>query len=205
MINETIGALLQVLIFTLIPFLVYFIKKKSAKGFLEYIGLKKSTQKANYLAVLACLVIAAPIFILTLASPDFKEIMVDPTSITGKFRQMGLGFNSLIILLLIAVFKTSFAEEVLFRGFIGKRLINLLGFQKGNLLQALIFGIIHTALFAVITANILFLTLIFILPSIGAYISGYLNEKLANGSIIPGWISHALANILAYSFIGFFM
>ena len=30
-----------------------------------------------------------------------------------------------------------------------------------------------------------------------------INEKIANGSIIPGWISHGLANIIAYSVIGF--
>ncbi|MEZ4990761.1 MAG: hypothetical protein R2824_10130 [Saprospiraceae bacterium] len=45
--------------------------------------------------------------------------------------------------------------------------------------------------------------LIFIIPSIGAYVSVYLNKKMADGSIIPGWISHALANVLAYGIVGF--
>lgn len=203
MINETIGAILQIIILTLIPFLVYVIKKKSTKGFLRYIGLKKSTRKANYLAILACLLFAAPILILTLISTDFKEIMFNPTSVTGKFREMGVGLNSIFILIVVAVFKTSFAEEILFRGFIAKRLISIMGYQKGNIIQSIIFGIIHTALFATITTNILFLLVIFIVPSVGAYISTYLNEKVGNGSIIPSWISHGLANILSYSIVGF--
>lgn len=203
MINETIGAILQILVFTLIPFLVYLIRNKSIKGFLKYVGLNKSTKKANYLAIFACLLFVTPMLILTLTNPDFKEIMFEPTSTTGKFRQMGFGIESLSILLVIAVFKTSFAEELLFRGFIAKRLISVMGFQKGNILQASIFGIIHTALFTLITSNIIFLLVIFIVPSIGAYVSAYLNEKIGKGSIIPGWISHGLANILAYSIVGF--
>jgi len=203
MINEIIGAILQILIFTLIPFSVYLIRNKSAKGFFEYIGLKKSTKKANYLAIFACLLFATPMLILTLTNADFKGIMFEPNSITGKFRQMGFGIESLSILIVIALFKTSFAEEILFRGFIAKRLISVMGYQKGNILQAAIFGVIHTALFALVTSNIIFLIAIFIVPSIGAYVSTYLNEKIGNGSIIPGWISHGLANILAYSVVGF--
>jgi membrane protease YdiL (CAAX protease family) len=203
MLNEIIGAVIQVLIFTLIPLIVYSIKNKTTKGFFEYIGLKKSTKKANLLSVFACLLFVAPPLILTLVNNDFKEIMFDPNSITGKFRQMGLGANSIIILLIIALFKTSLAEEIFFRGFVAKRLISVIGFVKGNVIQAIIFGIIHTVLFALTTQNPLFLFIIFLIPSIGAYVSVILNEKMANGSIIPGWIAHGLANILAYGIVGF--
>ena len=202
-ISELIDAIFQVLIFTLIPFIVYLIKHKRAKGFLNYIGLKKSTRKANILAIVACLLFAAPPLILTLISGDFKEIMLNPSSITGKFNQMEFGINSIFILLVMAIFKTAFAEEILFRGFIAKRLISKIGFQKGNILQALLFGIIHMGLFAMTTQNPFFLSMIFIIPAVGAYVSVILNEKLANGSIIPGWISHGLANILSYGIVGF--
>ena len=203
MTNEIIGTILQVFVFTLIPFLVYLIRNRSAKGFLEYIGLKRSTRQANFFAVLACLLFALPLLVLTLLNEDFREIMFDPGSITGKFRQMGPGISSIVILLFIALFKTSLAEEIFFRGFVAKRLISLLGYAKGNLLQAALFGGIHTALFAMITSNSLFLLLIFLVPAIASYVSVYLNEKLADGSIIPGWISHGLANVLAYSIVGF--
>lgn len=203
MLNEIISAVLQILVFALIPFLVFVIQQKSTRGFFAYIGLKRSTAKANYLAALACLLFAGPILVLIWLSPEFREIMFDPTSITGKFRAMGFNAQSFVILMVIAVFKTSFSEELLFRGFIAKRFVHWLGFRTGNLLQASLFGVIHTLLFATITSYVPFLILIFVVPSIGAYVSVYLNEKVANGSIIPGWISHALANVLAYSIVGF--
>jgi len=203
MLDEIFGALLQLLVFTTLPFLVYVIQTKSVKGFGNYIGITRSTPKANVLAIATSLLFAAPLLLLTLISEEFQTIMFDPTSITGKFRNMEFGAEALTILLVMALFKTSLTEEILFRGFVAKRLIGLLGFRNGNLAQATFFGIIHTALFALITDNTLFLTIIFVVPSIGAYVTVILNEKLANGSILPGWIAHALANVLAYSLVGF--
>ena len=203
MVSEIVETILQIFIFSLIPFLVFVIKKRTVKGFLGYIGLKKSNSKANGLAILASLILLTPMLLLTLTSDSFQEIMFDPNSITGKLRAMEFGANSIIILLIIAIFKTSFAEEILFRGFIAKRLISIFGFKKGNIFQAIIFGILHTALFAIITTNFIFLSLIFIFPTIAAYLFGYLNEKKANGSIIPSWIAHGLANVITYIVVGF--
>lgn len=201
--TETISTLIQVLVFSFLPFLVFVLKYKKASGFLAYIGLLKSNKKANLLGVLGCLLITGPILILVLTNPDFKEIMTDPNSITGKIRHIGFGTSAIVSVLLIALFKTALAEEILFRGFIAKRLIGLTNFQLGNILQAILFGIIHTLAFMSISSNVLFLILIFLFPTIGAYYMTFINEKLANGSIIPGWITHALANILSYSIIGF--
>lgn len=203
MVNEVIGAVLQILVFAAIPFLVYVIRYRKVKGFLKYVGLKPSTKRANYLAVFASLLFAVPVLILILISDDIKTIMFDPESVTGKIREMGFGISSVFTLLMIALLKTSFAEELLFRGFLAKRLIAVLGYSKGNLIQAVLFGSIHTILFAMITSNAVFLMLIFMIPSLGAYVSVYLNEKVADGSIIPGWISHGLANVLAYVIVGF--
>lgn len=203
MIKETIETIIQILIFTLIPFLVYLIKKKTVKGFLDYMGLKKSNSKANFLAIFASLILLAPMLLLTFTSDSFREIMFDPNSITGKLRTMNFGTNSIVILLIIAIFKTSFAEEILFRGFIAKRLISSLGFIKGNITQAIIFGILHMVLFAIITTNFFFLSLIFIFPTVAAYVFGYLNEEKGNGSIIPSWIAHGLANVITYIVVGF--
>ena len=148
--------------------------------------------------------ICSTTLILALVSADFKDIMLDPNSITGKFRQMGLTTNSILLMLMIALFKTSLAEEILFRGFLAKRLISIAGFIKETYYkQPFFFGIIHTVLFSLVTNNLIFLLVIFVVPGAGGYVSVYLNEKLGNGSIIPGWISHGLANILAYGIVGF--
>ena len=103
MTTALISAILQILAFTLIPFLVHVISNKSVKGFFNYIGLKKSTLKANSWAVVACLLFAGPMLILTLTNADFKEIMLDPQSITGEFRAMGLSPKSIFLIIIIAV------------------------------------------------------------------------------------------------------
>lgn len=205
MLNELIGAVLQVAAFGLIPFAVYLFRTRSAKGFFTYIGLIRSNARANVLALFASMLFAAPILLLTLTSPDFREIMFDPASVTGKFRSMESGAGAAVLLLIYALIKTSLSEEILFRGFLAKRLIAAMGFRKGNVLQAAIFGLIHTLLFALVTTNVVFLFVIFFVPALGAYVSAYLNEEVAGGSIIPGWMAHALANVLAYGVVGFLL
>jgi len=205
MLNEALGAVAQVVAFTLVPLVVYLVRTRSGKDFFRYIGLVKSNRRANLLAVAACLAFAGPILLLSLTSQDFREIMFNPASVTGRLRLMGFGMESLAILVVTAVVKTSLAEEIFFRGFIAKRLIGWLGFGRGNVLQALIFGLLHAILFAMITTNAFFLLLIFFVPGFGAWIAAYINEKIAGGSIIPGWISHALANLFAYVLVGYLL
>lgn len=203
MANTLISAIIQILVFALIPFLFFVIQNKSTKGFLNYIGLKRSTKKANSLAAFIVLILVIPLLVLMVSNEEFKSIMTDPNSATGKIKQMGISLDSVMTILIAAILKTSLSEEIFFRGFLAKRLIALTSFQTGNILQALIFGIIHTLLFLSITHNTMFLIVIFIFPAIGAYLQTFLNEKKANGSIIPGWIAHGLSNIIAYSFVLF--
>ena len=203
MFNEILGTALQLILFSLIPFIFYWIRKKQIKGFFIDIGLKKSPWKANLLGLLASLVFSVPLLIVLTTHPEFKSVMLDETSMTGKIRAMGFSMSSLFLVFLLAIFKTALAEEILFRGFLAKQFIVWLGFIPGNIIQAVIFGLIHTLLFISVTKNPIFLLIIFLAPASGAFVSVYLNEKLASGSIIPGWISHAAANVMAYSIIGF--
>lgn len=105
---------------------------------------------------------------------------------------------------MIAMVKTSLSEEILFRGFIAKRLISALGFKWGNLLQALIFGLVHLALFWILMdAKVWFLAFIFMLSAVAGYMIQYINEKFSGGSIIPGWIAHGFGNTISYFVIVF--
>lgn len=203
MIETLLHAIKQVLAFAAIPFLVYLIREKKVAGFMDYIGLKRSASKANLYALLLMLVLASTMFIAIMIDKEVIEVLHDPKSVTGNLRRMGFGTESVFTLVVIASLKTSLSEEIFFRGFVAKRLIAVTNYRTGNIIQAVIFGGIHTLLFFAITQNILFLTIIFIIPTIGAYVKVHLNEKLANGSIIPGWIAHASANLLAYSLIAF--
>lgn len=205
-IDEVIGAILQIIVFSLIPFIFFLIKSRSVGGFLTYIGLYGPTKKAVLWAVLSSLIILLTGVGLILISNDLLEVMLEPGSITGKIRAMGFGIESLATLLIIAIFKTSLSEEILFRGFIAKRLISVLGFKKGNLVQATLFGLIHLGLFlGIMQARISFLIYIFLLSGTGAYVMCFINEKFGKGSIIPGWIAHGLGNTLSYTLIAFIL
>jgi membrane protease YdiL (CAAX protease family) len=205
MANTLLSAVLQIIAFSLIPFIAYLIRFRKSQSFFDFIGLKSYAGIANVYAVILMIVLATPMLIIATLSDDFRSALLDPSSVTGSIRSLGFGSEAIIIILLAAIFKTGLSEEILFRGFLAKRLIAITSYKTGNLLQALIFGLIHTLLFLNITKDPLFLSLIFFVPTIGAYVKTYLNEKLANGSIIPGWIAHASANIVAYSFIAFIL
>lgn len=203
MSDTLFSTILQLLVFTLIPFIVYVIQQRKIRGFLNYIGLKASTRKANILALAVSLLFAFPAIVLTFLSETFRELLIDPATISGHFRAMGFSTATLLMIALTAIFKTALTEEILFRGFLAKRLMAWLGYTWGNIAQALVFGLIHLAVFMAISDDWFFPIVIFVFSGLGAYISAYLNEKLADGSIIPGWISHALANLLSYSAVAF--
>jgi membrane protease YdiL (CAAX protease family) len=171
---------------------------------LAYVGLKATTRKAVLLAALTSLIFLAGGISLAFLSDEIREMLINPPSVSGKIRQMGLTLVSVFILLLTAWFKTSFAEEILFRGFIAKRLVKWLGFQTGNILQALIFALLHVFLFWILAkSGAGFLIFIFVFSGTAGYLIEYINEKYGEGSIIPGWIAHALGNSLAYFVLAF--
>jgi membrane protease YdiL (CAAX protease family) len=117
----------------------------------------------------------------------------DIESATSKFS--GLKFIGLPSVLVYAFLGTALSEEIFFRGFLAKRLINKLGFRTGNLIQGILFGLIHVVfmLLANISGTII-LIIIGVFTGLIGWFMGYINEKMANGSILPGWIIHGFAN-----------
>ena len=84
----------------------------------------------------------------------------------------------------------------MFRGFLAKKLINRLGLLKGNLIQALMFGLPHLLFVgpAPTTIDILIKVLN---ASILGFAYGLVMEKYCDGSIVPGIVAHGLYNISA--------
>lgn len=86
-----------------------------------------------------------------------------------------------------------------------KRLQGKLGFLGANLVQSLVFGLIHALMFIQITGYLRAMAIMAFITLI-AYIFGAINEKKASGSILPSVFIHALANtvvglLFAFSFI----
>jgi len=205
-INELFSAILQIIVFTCIPFIFFLFRKAKSATFLNYIGLYKPSKKSIVYATLTSLLFAISAIGIAFMDESIKQLLLSPKSVTGKLRLMGFNLSSVIILLVIALMKTSLSEEILFRGLIAKEMISRLGFRRGNFLQAVLFGMVHLLLFWMLTkSSLLPLIFIFVFSSCGGWTIGYIKEKFANGSIIPGWIAHGLGNALSYFIIAFLL
>jgi membrane protease YdiL (CAAX protease family) len=203
-INEFISAILQVILFTLVPFIFFLFRKNKSLSFFAYIGLTKPTMQSIIYVIGVALLFVLMGVGLTFINEDIKQAVFLPNSVTGKIRLMGFNISSVSVLLIMALIKTSLSEEIFFRGFLAKRLINKLGFKTGNILQAMIFGLIHLLLFWLLTQTTFIpLIIILVFSSFAGWAIGYIKEKYANGSIIPGWVAHGLGNTLSYSIIAF--
>lgn len=202
--SEIFSAIGQVVVVFLIAFICFLFRRDKSIFFYKYLGLYKPTTKSIAYATGVSILFAIATIGFNFISADLKQATLAPDSVIGKLRQMGFSSTSLIILLITALFKTSFAEEVLFRGLIAKRLVNKFGYKTGNLIQAFIFGILHVLLFwLLIKATLIPLIIIFILISFFAWMIVYVQEKLANGSILPSWIIHGLANTICYYIVAY--
>ncbi|MBR5577780.1 MAG: CPBP family intramembrane metalloprotease [Lachnospiraceae bacterium] len=113
---------------------------------------------------------------------------------TSEFE--GLGVKAIPAIIVYAIFHTAFPKELLFRGFLLKRLNNKLGFGLANFIQAFIFGLLHgIMLFGII--NLIEVILIIAFTGVIGWYMGYINEKKSNGSILPGWMIHAASNLIS--------
>ena len=108
----------------------------------------------------------------------------------------GLGFNAIPAILVYAILNTALPEEILFRGFLLKRIENRFNFVTGNIVQAVIFGLMHGIMFFSAVGTVKAILIIMLTGTIGWFM-GYTNEKKANGSLLPSWCIHSIANIFS--------
>lgn len=189
LLSSAISAVVQLGLFLVIPFAWWAFTARRSVGFASWIGLRRPTwdgRRARLgVAILAWVVIgAASTALLQSLSGDVPAA-----------RFVGRGLGGVVPVLLFAIVQTSLAEEIFFRGFLGKRVIARWGFAPGNVAQAIVFGILHVAMFASFADPVRLLA-IGILTGANGWIAGWLNEEGAGGSILPGWVLHASANLL---------
>lgn len=191
------NSIIQIIIFSIIPFLWWLITSRKKMNFFEWIGLKKVNNiKENKLFAWIFSVLVLFLILSVFILYSLKNVNVASSEFTG------LGIKSLPSILIYAIFNTSLPEEILFRGFLLKRIGNKFGFIVSNGIQSLLFGCIHGIMFFS-AIGILKSMLIILFTGIIGWIMGYINEKKANGSILPSWFIHAVANIFSGIFYAF--
>jgi len=206
-IDTLTTSIMKIFLFSLIPFIFYLFTRRTREGFLGYLGFFKPPAFGLKMGIMS-----APLLIILGFSsalwPEFREIMISSGPVLGEFKNSGSGIIVVISIFLAAVFKIALAEEVLFRGFLARELINRLGFASGNAIQAFLFGISHVLWFhfspGEMEISSLFLSAIFIGNCLVGYILGYLQVLAGRGSIIPNWISRSLTNLIAFLILIFY-
>ena len=192
MLNELIGSVIQVLLFALVPLIIWFATARGKVSFFTWIGLKKPVCDNSIKAILLTLVIAlAYIGVMTLCVKLMQEGV---TTAGSKFA--GQGFAVLPSVFFYSFLRTALSEEILFRGFFLKRIQNRFGFMIGNSIQALLFGLMHGIPFGLVTKNVATFFLLTLIPGLFGWYQGWLNEKQCGGSIVPSWLLHSCMNLL---------
>ncbi|WP_417494314.1 CPBP family intramembrane glutamic endopeptidase [Maricaulis sp.] len=198
--------LVQLIVVGLVCSLAWLIFARKRSGLRAWLGLTLPPLRAVGLTLLAALVIVPASLALFVFSP-MNDAASGENTVAAALTFLEGGWPSIVLaIVLLAVLKTALAEEIFFRGLIAKRLVNGLGFSAGNLVQALAFGAVHLVIFIipggpafdpVMAAGIVGVT------GFGAWVSVWLNEKPGQGSIMPGWILHALTNAVSYPVLAF--
>jgi len=135
-----------------------------------------------------------------LVSDRMKEILADNESVTNS-SFTGAGWPGFPAALIIGMLANGFCEELLYRGFVQKRLSAKLGATGGILLTATLFGLMHNGmlLLAGIQADIGYHVYTFLSPFFGALLLGAANEKIYTGSIVPSILLHGIGNTISYA------
>ena len=189
--SKLVSGILELIIVSFIPFMTWLIWRRKKVGFFDWIGLKK-VQTKNISQLLQIILGLALVFLL------FSVVLfswLDPSK-TATADFIGKGIGALPAILAYAILGTALPEEIFFRGFLLKRLQGKLGFLGANLVQSLIFGLIHALMFIQLI-GFLKAVLIFAFISLIAYVFGAINEKKAGGSILPSVFIHAFTNTAA--------
>lgn len=189
--NKIISSIVEIVFISLVPFIWWLVTVRKKEKFLKWIGIKgikKENRKAAWISIFVISLLFLPASVYTL------YIIKDIETAAAEFK--GLGVSALLPALIYAIFNTSLPEEIFFRGFLLKRLSHKMGFRIANIIQSSLFGLLHGILFFGL-AGILKAIIIILLTGASAFAMGYVNEKKANGSILPSWFIHALSNIFA--------
>jgi len=190
LIDQLISSIMQLVVFSLIPFLWWFVTARKKVSLFRWLGLVKP--QTDHPKVLVLFVLAG--FVVTVV-PGLLQLRMTQEVTTSYSRLEGLGVAGITSVILFAWIQTSLSEEIVFRGFLLKRLMSKLGFTIATVIQAILFGLIHLVL-AWGQVDVLTGIVVAVYPIIPALIIAYVNERKAGGSILPGWIIHGTANTL---------
>lgn len=207
LISSVTTTIVNLIVFSLLPIIWWFFRHRKEEGFFRWIGFFKPQLKSKWwvLLIFAILYYFFYNFDFTqFVSPETLEYIENSASVSAN-AFAGIGVAAILPAFIENFIANGVAEEILYRGFIYKRLISKIGLVKGIILQAVLFGLMHNILYilAGLDVGLWYHTLTFIFTGMGALLLGWLNEKIFNGSIIPSILLHGAGNFIASMLVAF--
>ena len=187
-----VSSAVQIIVIGIIPFIWWFAAARKEETFFSWIGLKKFKEIKK---VGIKTIIASVLFLLL--SLYLLFVTKDMETATSQFS--GLGVPGLAGAIVYSFIQTSFTEELFFRGFLLKRIGHKFGFYAGNIIQSILFALLHCVMFIAL-AKVSHVVLITLFTGIIAFVMGWINEKEAEGSILPSWCIHGVSNLVSSIF-----
>lgn len=199
--------IVNLIVFSLLPIIWWFFRHRKEEGFFRWIGFFKPQLKSKWwvLLIFAILYYFFYNFDFTqFVSPETLEYIENSASVSANVFA-GIGVAAILPAFIENFIANGVAEEILYRGFLCKRLISKIGLVKGIILQAVLFGLMHNILYilAGLDVGLWYHILTFIFTGMGALLLGWLNERIFNGSIIPGILLHGAGNFIASLLVAF--
>ena len=191
LVNQIVNALFQVILFAVLPLIWWLCTARRKETFWSWMGLRKiKTENKKQFALLlaaACVGCFALGELALLMRGDLQA---------ADSAYKGMGAAAIPSVLVYAFGQTALSEEMLFRGFLMKRLMARFGFKAAAAVQAVLFGLIHI-LMVWGQVGVVSGAVIVLYPMVVAVLLSYINEKKAGGSILPSWVLHGVLNSLS--------
>ena len=206
-VSSITTAIVNLIVFSLIPFVWWLIRHRKETGFFQWLGFYRPRLKSKWwvLVIFAVLYYFFYNFDFTqLIDPATLEYVENSDAVSAN-AFAGIGAAAILPALIQNFIANGVAEEILYRGFLCKRLCGKLGTAAGIVLQAVMFGLMHNVLYMLVGLDVglWYHILTFIFTGMGALLLGWLNEKIYNGSIIPSIVLHGAGNFIATMLVAF--
>ena len=209
-VSETVGSLLQFVVVLLLVGLFWLVghrllcvlRIKPHQGFLKWVGLQKP--KSSIRDVVLVLVGVNLLVFVVLQISGFFGVeglrTFSSDSPVAKLATIESVPLACIAALFYAFVRTGGAEELIFRGWFFKRLVNGFGFLPANIIQGAIFAGLHNLLFLAVSPNTTFGAHleIFLVIGISSWVCGWYMIRKDDGSIFFPWLAHGTGNFLVF-------
>ena len=186
-----LNTVVQWLIFLFLPVIIFLVFFRNKTNFLTFLGLKMP-EKVNVNLLVKTLIISFIFIIMGAFWLEKYNIGIDNIEVL-MFKQTGISIQLFLTIIIQSIIRTSFLEEIVFRGFLINSLRHKFSFNIANHIQAFIFTGIH------ILAMLNFSILDIVLGIISTYLLSIYFGKLmkeSNYSILYSSVFHGVLNIL---------